>query len=177
MDCRCTVNPPHRRPALKILKTTRRQSMWISAFWFFRKVTKYVLMPKQFVRNKMLKLDSMINTASKRIIIVVRLGNFCQGDLSTWLMKVEHFPQKSTVRSFIYLDQILFHCKLGFANVVKYSPISVPETVINFLRKQVALGRVVLLKIWGRVVCVHLYIVFIRLCMTFSRVSAVVGYG
>ncbi len=37
----CTVNPPHRRPALKILKTTRPQSMWmlatITAFWFFIK--------------------------------------------------------------------------------------------------------------------------------------------
>ncbi len=27
-------------------------------------------------------------------------------------------------RSFIYLDQILFHCKLGFPNVVEYSPSS-----------------------------------------------------
>ncbi len=77
----------------------------------------------------MLKQDSMINTASKRIIIVVGLGNFCYGDMSTWLMKIEHFPQKSTVRSFIYLDQILFHCKLGFANVVEYLPIAVRETV------------------------------------------------
>ncbi len=33
--------------------------------------------------------------------------------MSTWLMKIEHYPQKSIVRSFIYLDQILFHCKLG----------------------------------------------------------------
>ncbi len=48
----CTVNPPHRWPALKILKTTRPQSVWISAFWFFSKVTKYVLLPKNSLEIK-----------------------------------------------------------------------------------------------------------------------------
>ncbi len=54
-------------------------------------------------------------------------------------------------RSFIYLGQILFHCNLGFTNV-EYSPKCTRNPSINFLRKQVTLGRVVL-KIWGRVVC------------------------
>ncbi len=39
------------------------------------------------------------------------------------------FPTEINSHEFHLLDQILFHCKLGFANVVEYSPISVPETV------------------------------------------------
>ncbi len=47
-------------------------------------------------------------------------------------------------RSFIYLGQILFHCNLGFTNVVEYSPGYTRNPSIKFLRKQVTLGRVVL---------------------------------
>ncbi len=46
--------------------------------------------------------------------------------MSTWLMK-KTFPTE--INSQEFQSSILFHCKLGFANVVEYSPISVPEMV------------------------------------------------
>ncbi len=50
-------------------------------------------------------------------------------------------------RGFIFFGQILFHCNLAFTIVVEYSPKSakcIRNPSINFLRKQVNLGRVVL---------------------------------
>ncbi len=48
--CGCTVNPPHRRPALKILRRPTL-SLWmlaiIKVFWCFLTVTKYCLMQKK----------------------------------------------------------------------------------------------------------------------------------
>ncbi len=47
-------------------------------------------------------------------------------------------------RSFSYLGQMLFHCNLGFTNVLEYSPKCTRNPSINILRKQVTLGRVIL---------------------------------
>ena len=61
-------------------------------------MTKYVLIPKKsFEINVETRLPDQYG-ASKRIIIVVKPARGDQAtfaDISTWLIKIEHFPQKS----------------------------------------------------------------------------------
>ena len=124
----CTVNPPHRWPALKILKTTHPQCMWMlattTAFWFFIKVAKYIFIPKQSFE---INVDTRIPdeyglkthyySCETRQLLLRRHVNMAD--------KYRTLPTEIN-RSFVYLGQILFHCKLRFINYIR---LSVPESL------------------------------------------------
>ncbi len=102
----------------------------------------------------MLKLDSLIDTATKRIIIVVRLGNLLRRHVNI-ADKIRTFPRTEINRSFVNVGQILFHCNLGFRRRV-WSELTTTyvyqNPFHNFLRKHVILEWIVL-KFQGQVVC------------------------